>query len=44
MKSLCNKTANLMPLRGAESIREAPIYWRFPCGAGRPAIFSDPSR
>jgi hypothetical protein len=24
--------------------RETPIYWRFPCGAGRPAIFGDASR
>jgi hypothetical protein len=27
-----------------QSVREALIYWRFPSGAGRPAIFSDPSR
>jgi hypothetical protein len=28
---------------GRISIRETPIYWRFLCGAGRPAIFKHAS-
>jgi hypothetical protein len=33
----------MVPKKQAQ-LGEAPIYWRFPCGAGCPAIFGDVSR
>jgi hypothetical protein len=36
--------ARTVLLAARNRIWQAPIDWRFPCGAGRPAIFGDASR